>query len=270
MHPPDHAGKRLGAAIADAVKRMSKDARKELAAIFEDAPAAQMGAAQDGVSDRSGFVIHLLKNRWARVFEDIARRSVSEMAASVLLASDSGIRRNIEQLTESLTIDTRFQNERLKEVLDASTQQAASLITRIPERFLEDVGEQTMRSITSGRGMQDLVPYLENRYEGDIKWARHVAMDQTRKTFASVNETQFRAMGVEEYEWVHTQGGRYPREWHKHELNGKIFRWDDPPWIDPPGTKNRQKGHPGTAIFCRCIAKPVFSFLKKKEQSHAA
>ncbi len=37
-------------------------------------------------------------------------------------------------------------------------------------------------------------------------------------------------------------------------LNGRKFRWDDPPVVNP---RTGEKGHPGMDGHCRCWAEPV-------------
>lgn len=37
-------------------------------------------------------------------------------------------------------------------------------------------------------------------------------------------------------------------------LNGRKFRWDDPPVVNP---RTGERGHPGADKHCRCYAEPV-------------
>ena len=64
-----------------------------------------------------------------------------------------------------------------------------------------------------------------------------------------------RDAGVEEYIWS-TSGDSRVRESHK-KLNGKRFRWDDPPVVDE---KTGRRCHPGEDYECRCVALAVFDF----------
>jgi len=58
-------------------------------------------------------------------------------------------------------------------------------------------------------------------------------------------------LGSEGYIWRTAKDGRV-RPRHR-ALEGKFFRWDDPPVIDEKG----KRGHPGDADECRCIPEPV-------------
>ncbi len=56
------------------------------------------------------------------------------------------------------------------------------------------------------------------------------------------------------YVWridVHSPYGT--RQEHK-ALNGKTFRWDDPPVFD---SRTGKRGHPGSDGRCRCYAEPI-------------
>lgn len=243
----------LGDAVTARITRMVRECERELAAAFNRSDFH--GAMDDSISAQAKIVLNQLRERWTVRFNRLARRLVKKMVDSTLKNSAVQLGTSLREVSEGFKIDTSSNDPRLAEVVRASTQQAVELIKRIPGRFLGEVQGEVMRSITSGRGMQDLVPYLTERYHGQVKWARHVAMDQTRKTFAAVNQARLQKIGCESYIWVHTGGGQHPRKEHI-EMSGKEYRWDDPPIIDQ---KTGERGHPGTAIFCRCIAKPVFN-----------
>jgi SPP1 gp7 family putative phage head morphogenesis protein len=119
-----------------------------------------------------------------------------------------------------------------------------------------------MSAITTGSGLDKLVPYLTKKYEGDARHAKFVALDQIRKASENVNAARLQSLGVEEYVWMHTGGERYPRKLHMR-YSGRTFRYDDPPIIDE---RTGERGKPGDAINCRCRARPVVNFLKMKER----
>jgi len=63
--------------------------------------------------------------------------------------------------------------------------------------------------------------------------------------FGYLNQAQQAAMGIEFYVW-NTQHDARVREGHT-ELDGKIFRWDDPP----------EGGHPSQDFGCRCYGRAL-------------
>lgn len=92
----------------------------------------------------------------------------------------------------------------------------------------------------------------------DIRHARNVAMDQTRKVYSNVNAARMQALGVKKFEWVHTGGSQHPRKDHQ-ELSGKVFSLDDLPVIGVM-YGNEVRGKPGDLPYCRCTMRPIVSF----------
>ena len=244
----------LGDAVAAEIERMHREVRRELEGAFASGELHM--AMDDSITSQARMRLNAMQQKWEARFRLLANRQVRKMLDRVMRNSEVTLKMSLREVSQKLKVDTSLSDARLEEVIKASTQEAAGLIKRIPEQFLGDVQGQVMRSITSGRGMQDLVPYLTKRYEGDKKWARHVAMDQTRKSYAAVNRVRLQKLGCEEFEWIHSGGSAHPREEHI-ALSGKKFRFDDPPVINK---KTGEKGFPATLPFCRCVLKPVFRF----------
>lgn len=246
----------FGDAITKEIELFARDIAREMKAAFEGSPGMAMDAS---VTTAAKTRINALREKWYKRFNRLSRKAVDRMMDRTLKNSTVTLNMSLRQAAENLSIDTSFSDQRLQDVISASTQQAAQLIKLIPGKYLDEVQGAVMRSITSGNGMKDLVPFLAEKYKGNVKWARHVAMDQTRKAYASVNTARLQQMGVEEFVWIHTGGGRYPREEHI-AMSGKTFRYDDPPVIDK---RTGERGLPGSAVFCRCIQKPVIKFGKE-------
>ncbi len=242
----------MGDLIAREIARMAKSCEKDLREAFERSD--HHSAMDDTITAQARIALNALRERWTIRFNRLAKRVTQRMIDRTLKNSAVTLGTSLREVSEGFKIDTSLSDARLQEVIKASTMEAAGLIKRIPEKFLGDVQSQVMRSITNGRGMQDLAPYLTKQYHGQSKWARHVAMDQTRKAYSNINQVRLQAVGCETYIWVHTGGGQHPRKDHI-AMNGKEYRWDAPPIIDP---KTSERGKPGDAIFCRCIARPVF------------
>lgn len=75
--------------------------------------------------------------------------------------------------------------------------------------------------------------------------ARRIANDQTHKLSINLTSLRNQQLGIETYIWQTREDDRV-RPVHRRR-NGHVFRWDAPPW----------DGHPGHAINCRCIGRPV-------------
>lgn len=268
MGPPLVLGKQMGSAIVTELRAMTIDTRALLRTLARGPNAKEqlsqaMDAPPDG-STASGIAqqrIDALKDRYRQRFATLADDWSRRMIASVVSQSSAQLNIGLKDMAERLEIQSTLQAPRLRAVVEASTQASVGLITRIPERFLGSVQTAVMSAITTGTGLDQLVPYLTKKYKGDARHARLTALDQIRKVSESVNATRLQSLGVEEYVWIHTGGERYPRKLHE-SYSGRTFRYDDPPIID---ARTGERGKPGDAINCRCRMRAVLNFRKMRE-----
>lgn len=86
--------------------------------------------------------------------------------------------------------------------------------------------------------------------------AKLIAVTETARANASINQARALAVGSGSYRW-HNSGDGAVRESHRiyqgKRMQGRIFSWDVPPTLDDGMT-----GHPGTFPRCRCFAEPIF------------
>src|SRR6185437_11563941 len=126
-----------------------------------------------------------------------------------------------------LTIKTNFKTNGLNEILSAAVSENVALIKSIGSQYLGNVQKAVMRSITQGNGLADLVPALQ-KYKGISKrHAKNLALDQTRKVYNVMNKERAQALGVKQFEWLHSGGGQRPRKDHQ-DMNGNIYDFDKP------------------------------------------
>jgi SPP1 gp7 family putative phage head morphogenesis protein len=147
---------------------------------------------------------------------------------------------------------------RVAQMVDAGAAESAGLISSIPSKYLQQVQGDVMRSITSGNGLQDLVPALQERNVKTLNWAANVAKDQTRKVYNNINKARMQDAGVNKFEWIHSGGSNKPRKYHLDHapagLNGGIFDFNDPPIIDE---NTGERGIPGQLPYCGCTMRPI-------------
>ena len=242
--------------ITKLIGLMYRDALRELTKVFEDT--SFTSAMDASTTSQARIILNWLLRKWSKRFDDTAKSIVDRMIARTLKNSSVTLGLSLKEVSKDFEIDTTLINERLNEVIKASTQEAVMLIKRIPERFLGDVQGQVMRSITTGNGMKDLVPYLTKKYNGDIKHARLTAADQTRKAYQSINTSRLKTLGIKKFVWIHSGGGKVPRVDHI-KMSGNEYSFDDPPVIGEM-YGNEVRGLPGDLPNCRCIYKPIINF----------
>jgi SPP1 gp7 family putative phage head morphogenesis protein len=241
-----------------AIDRMIKvtiDAVMSLDRAFAEDAAFTMDAS---IGSQARILTNALRKKFAKLFGDIANPAAEKMTNAAAKDSAQKLNVSLKDMSGQLVLKTDIFNDSLRDVLTASVAENVALIKRIPEKFLDDVQGSVMRSIQSGNGLADLKPALEQYGVKTRNWAKNVALDQTRKAYNGINAQRMQALGVKEFEWVHSGGSNHPREYHRDVLNGKIYSFDDLPHLDGPNQGER--GIPGQAPYCRCTMRPIFRF----------
>jgi len=247
---------RYSNAIKKLVRQMSREAKKELAKIFETQSAEKFFSQDAAVSADAKKVIDKLKSRFDQLFNSKANGLARGMISDADRSSATNLGASLKQLSGGLSLNTKAITAPMKQILSASVQENVSLIKSIPQNYMAQVEGAVMRSITTGNGLEDLIPFLD-KYQGvTSRRATNIALDQTRKAYSNLNKGRMEAIGVQEYEWIHSGGGQHPRPLHI-SMSGNIYRFDDPPVID---LDTGETGIPGQAINCRCTMRPIVRF----------
>lgn len=238
------------------IRGMTDQVNSDLKQFFEAPVAEQYFAQDDTVSNQAKMIMAALMNKFRKVFEIAAPPLATRMTAETTKYSASSLEASMKKLSQGLTLKTDILSGDLHDILRATVTENVSLIKSIPNEYLTQVEGAVMRSITTGRGLEDLVPFLRNQEGVTLRRARVIARDQTRKAYSNINFERMKEIGVQEYEWLHSAGGQKPRQLHQR-MSGNIYRIDKPPIIDE---KTGQRGKPGDLINCRCRAIPVIKF----------
>lgn len=115
-------------------------------------------------------------------------------------------------------------------------------------------------SVFSGNRYESLVRSIQTSYGVSASKAKFLARQETGLMVAKFKETRYADAGVHEYKWACVAGSKnHPvRPSHKR-LEGKIFRWDNPPITTEPGEPVR-RNNPKEDYNCRCLAIPIVRF----------
>lgn len=244
--------------------QMTAQTNKEIRKLFEG-DAAHAFFAQDArsIGSEARILINSLQARFNDLFASRARKLAEAMVGQADKVSAGAMKTTMEKISGGLSIKPIMDNPIINSVRKASVAENVGLIKSIAQEYLNDVQGAVMRSITTGNGLQDLVPAL-SKYEGQThRRARNIALDQTRKAYNTINKARMQSSGFKRYEWLHSGGSNEPRP-HHVEMNGNIYSFDDPPVIDP---RTGERGIPGQAPFCRCTMRPIFDFEFVGEES---
>lgn len=258
LSPAVSIGEEYAASVIRLMREMLKDVRAELSTAYT----VDGFAADASPVSQVRIKINALMNKWMPQFTSLSRFATERMMTRIDKNSAVTLARSLKETSEEVTLKTGFYTGEMREMMAASTEEAASLIRRIPEQFLGEVQQQAMRSITNGEGLKDLQSYLTRKYEGDARHAKLVALDQTRKAYNNFNAARMKKLGFTKYEWIHSGGSQHPRENHKR-MNGKIYSLDDPPVIGVMYGEE-VRGKPGDLPNCRCQMRPIIDLTEEE------
>lgn len=229
------------------IDQMTNEVNREVRALFKT-PEAKEYFAQDGsLSSQARILLSKLNKKFAKSFDTDGKKVTEGIINRIERYSANTLKSSIEQLSGGLSIKTDFITGEIQETIKASTTRNVNLIKSIQSKYFEEIEDLVMRSILpGGRGLEDL-KVLDKIKDKTINRGVNIAKDQTRKAYNNLNVARMEKVGVQEFEWVHSGGGKDPRDYHQNNLNGKVFSLNDLPVIDP---KTGTRGIPGQLVNC--------------------
>lgn len=283
LRPSLSTGTQYQGEVLRLVEMMTRETHRELMRLFtspvfdadEDLTARIMreetgelpyAVAMDAsIASQARIVMNRLQDRFRVLFNRAATDATRRMVERSLANSASELKTSLKDLSGQVSLKTDILTGELNDTVIASTAYAVNLFKRIPADYLAGVSDDVLRSITTGNGLQDLIPAIEKHGIQIRNYAKNTALDQTRKVVNSINAGRLQALGCKQFEWLHSGGSNQPRPLHKNVLNGKIYSFDDLPVIDE---RTQERGIPGQAINCHCVMRPVFTFNNDDEQDN--
>lgn len=260
---PISAGQEYQHRITREFDLMRTDVMQQVIHLFNSTPAPVFdGATLDAsISNAAANLLRRLRRQWQGIFDEMTDGATKRMVERVTKSAGTAVKRSLDEIGEGVSLNLNMQSAVVKEIIRAGSHEAANLIKRVPDKYLDDIGDEVLRSISSGRGLEDLKPALDSYGVKIRNWSKNVALDQTRKVYNSTTRAGFKSAGIRKFEWVHSGGSNDPREYHMLDypagLNGGVFDIDAPPVIDK---RTGEKGFPGQLPYCRCTMRPVVYF----------
>jgi len=247
------------------IDQMTKDVESELKKLFSQDFAAEYfdeSTGQDAsISSQARILLNRLFGKYGERFNRKADKLADFMVMESFKRTGTQMQSSLKAMSSEFEINPRKITDPINEVLTASIQENVNLIKTIPERYLNQVQGQVMRSITTGSGLEMLTPFFAEQKGISKRHAKNMALDQTRKAHGAINKARMQSAGITKFKWKHSGGGQKPRKHHLDNypvgLNNGIFRFDDLPVIDE---KTGERGIPSQAINCKCIMIPVIEF----------
>lgn len=183
------------------------------------------------------------------------RKKLESLANMTRKLSIAEWKRTVQDTLGLDIMDDYYMGEFYQQVLQSWIEENVGLIKSLPQEALTEMQNIVSQGFQTGSTVTSIEKDIRTTYNAKKSSARLLARDQLGKLNSELTRQQQTDAGVAEYIWSDSGDSRV-RDRH-HELNGKKFRWDDPPVVTPPG-KPVRRCHPGEDYQCRCVALPVF------------
>lgn len=127
-----------------------------------------------------------------------------------------------------------------------------TLIKSIPLGAAQRVHELAVQAVVEGRRSTDFVDEIMRIGGASKSRARLIARTEVGRASTEFTKARAAVAGSTHFIW-RTVGDSDVRASHRR-LDGRMFRWDDPPECDPG-----IHALPGAVFNCRCIPEPILS-----------
>jgi len=194
-------------------------------------------------------MVSRLTARWRLRFSDLAYGLADHFVRSAAGHTDAAMQRGIQQA--GMTIKFK-PSASVNRAIKASVNENVLLIKSIGETHLSQVGQLVQRAVQNGGDLGTLSKQLQERYGVTKRRAAFIANDQNAKATAAIRRQRQIDMGLYEAEWVHSAGGRHPRESHVKAGRDRL-RFD----IRKGAKIDGKFVQPGELPRCRCVCKMI-------------
>ncbi len=213
-----------------------------------------------------------------KVLESIPRTDAREDAGPLLraqwdqLVNESGLRGMLTRVARSLADKNKAYFDKVVKVpvpaigkqadmVAQWTEENIRLISGMGADMVEDLNATLGESLRAGRRHEEIAKDLQDRIGVGESRAKLIARDQTLKYNAAIHQAQAEAAGITDFTWSTSHDGAV-RPMHR-ALDGKRFRYDDPPVTNEDGDRNL----PGEDYQCRCVAIPVIELFDDLDEA---
>lgn len=193
--------------------------------------------------------IREMAQHWEQRFDDMAPRLAEWFATAAATRS----RAQLASILRTGGISVRLQmSATQKDVLEAAIAENVSLIKSIPSRHFTQIEGMVMRSVSTGRDLQQLNRDLRREFGVTKRRAALIARDQNNKATAAFTRVRQMELGIKRAVWLHSHAGKEPRPTHV-KMDGKTYDTTRGMWDSAEGAYV----FPGQLINCRCVSKSI-------------
>ena len=147
------------------INEMTTEVKKQLKKLFHTDTAKEYFAQDDSIAAQAKILTNYLTIKFNKIFAAVSKPLAETVVNNANKSSSRALHSSLEQLSGGLSLKTSSISGDIIDVINASVAENVTLIKSISEQYLSGVQQAVMRSITTGNGLQDLIPYLE-KHEG--------------------------------------------------------------------------------------------------------
>lgn len=179
---------------------------------------------------------------------------------------------DINQSLEGIAIPAKISVEAKKKIAQDWAENMDLYIRKFTDHEIKELRKTVEESTFSGNRYETLIKGIQKSYGVTSRKARFLARQETNLLLAKFKETRYTEADVHEYIWTNV---RMPKDTSPNQhtpgnvryshaiLDGKVFRWDNPPVTTAPNEPER-RNNPGQDYNCRCFARPIVRFGGKE------
>lgn len=194
--------------------------------------------------------IQQLLDAYAEMLKPWATMTASNMLMDVALRDESAWKTMAKEMSRSLREE--ITGAPTGRVLQELLAEQVDLITSIPREAGQRVHELTLKGLEDSTRASEIAKEIMRSGEVAKSRAMLIARTEVSRTATSLTQARAQFVGSDSYIW-RTSSDSDVRADHR-KLNGKVFRWDDPPVVDD---RSGMRAHPGCSPNCRCYAEPI-------------
>lgn len=206
--------------------------------------AAQIDAIVRGVGPQDTTALQAALRRYGEVLRPWASRAALVMLEDVSRRDEQVWYDRARDMGRDLRAEIK--DASIGGVLRQLMDQQVHLITSLPKDAAQRVHELSVGALYQGDRPREIVAEIMKTGQVTRSRANLIARTETGRASTALTEARALHVGSEGYIW-RTAKDADVRRLHK-KLEGKFFRWDDPPVTG----ENGERSHPGSIYNCRC------------------
>jgi SPP1 gp7 family putative phage head morphogenesis protein len=194
--------------------------------------------------------IEQLLKAYSDMLKGWATQTASNMLMDVALRDEKAWQSMARELSRGLREEIR--NAPTGRVMRELLSEQVALIQSIPLDAAQRVHRLTLEGLEDSTRFTEISKEIMRSEEVSASKATLIARTEVSRTATTLTQARAESIGADSYIW-RTSGDSTVRSDHK-KLNGKIFKWTDPPVADE---RSGARAHPGCIYNCRCYAEPI-------------